>query len=185
MARPLGGTTAPLALIVAVARNGVIGAGNALPWRLPEDLRRFKALTLGHAIIMGRRTWDSLRGALPGRQNIVVTRQRSFEAPGADVAHSLADALAGVTLPPPAWCIGGAELFREALPLASRIELTAIDADVPGDTFLPPIDWAQWREVAREPHPAGASGLAYAFVTYVRAGDSTAPSPPPPLGASP
>lgn len=159
MAESLGAARPPLALIAAVARNGVIGAGNALPWRLPEDLRRFKSLTLGHAVIMGRRTWESLGKALPGRQNIVVTRRREFTAPGAQSCASLAAALALVRDPPPAWCIGGGELFREALPLASRIELTAIDADIAGDTYFPPVDWSQWREVARESHAGDAAGF--------------------------
>jgi dihydrofolate reductase len=169
MAEPLGAAHPPLALIAAVARNGVIGAGNALPWRLPEDLRRFKALTLGHAVIMGRRTWESLGRALPGRQNIVVTRRRDMAA-GVDAAASLPAALSMVRDPPPAWCIGGGELFREALPLATRLELTTIDADIAGDTFFPPVDWSQWREVAREEHTSDAAGFGYAFVTYVRAG---------------
>ena len=168
MDRPLRGPAPPVALIAAVARNGVIGAGNALPWRLPEDLRRFKALTLGHAVLMGRRTFDSLGRALPGRQNIVVTRRAALDASGVELAHSLEEALALVRDPPPAWCIGGGELFRAALPRASRIELTEIDADIPGDTFFPPFDRAQWREVARETHGPGQAGLAYAFVTYER-----------------
>jgi dihydrofolate reductase len=167
MDRPLRGAAPPLALIAAMARNGVIGAGNALPWRLPEDLRRFKALTLGHAVIMGRRTFESLGRALPGRQNLVVTRQRSFSAPGVDVAHSLDDAIAQVRDPAPAWCIGGGELFRAALPRADRLELTEIDTDIAGDTYFPPLDRTQWREVAREAHVSSA-GLPYAFVTYER-----------------
>jgi dihydrofolate reductase len=169
MVSPPGAAEPPLALIAAVARNGVIGAGNALPWRLPEDLRRFKALTLGHSVVMGRRTFDSLGRALPGRQNIVVTRQGTLAASGVEVAHSLGDALNLVRDPPPAWCIGGGQLFREALPRAARLEITWIDADVAGDAYFPPVDWSHWREVAREAHPAGAAGLAYAFVTYVRA----------------
>jgi dihydrofolate reductase len=179
MAEPLGAAHPPLALIAAVARNGVIGAGNALPWRLPEDLRRFKALTLGHAVIMGRRTWESLGRALPGRQNIVVTRREDFAASGAQTAPSLAAALALVREPPPAWCIGGGELFRAALPRASRLEITWSDADVAGEAFFPPVDWSQWREVAREEQPAGAAGLAHAFGTYER----VAPAPPPSAGA--
>jgi dihydrofolate reductase len=169
MAEPLGAAHPPLALIAAVARNGVIGAGNTLPWRLPEDLRRFKALTLGHAVIMGRRTWDSLGKALPGRQNIVVTRRRDFVAPGAESCASLPAALALVRDTPPAWCIGGGELFREALPLAARIELTSIDADIAGNTFFPPVDWSQWREIAHEKR--SDAGFDYVFATYVRADD--------------
>lgn len=168
MVQPLAGSALPLALIAAVARNGVIGARNALPWRLPEDLRRFKALTLGHAVVMGRRTFDSLGRALPGRQNIVVTRRAALDAPGIEVARSLEEALALVRDPPPVWCIGGGELFREAFPLATRLELTEIDADIGGDTFFPPFDGAQWREVMRESHAPGEAGWPYAFVTYER-----------------
>lgn len=160
---------ADLALILAVSKNGAIGANNALPWRLPEDLKRFRALTTGHAIIMGRRTWDSIGRPLPHRQSIVVTRDRAFTADGVTVAHSLDDALARVAMPPPAFCIGGAELFRLALPRASWLYLTEIDRDFPGDTFLPAFDRSAWIEVAREPHRAsGPDGFAYAFVTYER-----------------
>lgn len=159
----------PLALIAAVARNGVIGAGNRLPWRLPEDLRHFRALTLGHAVVMGRRTWESLRGPLPDRQNIVVTRQRDFMAPGAVTAHDLDDALARVDRTPPVFCIGGGELYRAALPLATTVHLTEIERDFDGDTTFPPLHPDIWREAAREPHAnSGADGYHYAFVTYVR-----------------
>jgi dihydrofolate reductase len=158
-----------LALIAAVARNGVIGRDNALPWRLPADLRRFRALTMGHAVIMGRRTWASLPGALPGRQNIVVSRQPGLALHGAEVAGSLADALARVALSPPAFCIGGGELFRIALPLASMVDITEIDRDYPGEVTFPPLDAGQWQESAREAHPGeGPEGSDFAFVTYVR-----------------
>ena len=112
---PAAGAGVPLALIAAVAANGVIGDRNALPWRLPADLRHFRALTTGHAVIMGRRTWESLPGALPGRQNIVVTRDRDYAAAGAEIAATLDAALALVRLPPPAFCIGGALLYAAAL----------------------------------------------------------------------
>ena len=158
-----------LALIVAVATNGVIGARNALPWHLPQDLARFKALTMGHAMLMGRRTWDSIGRPLPGRQSIVVTRDRGFVAAGADVAHSLEAALALVRMPAPAFCIGGAELFRVALPRADVVHVTEIDRAFEGDTFWAPLDRAQWREVARETHRGGNDqGLGYSFVTYER-----------------
>jgi dihydrofolate reductase len=158
-----------LALIVAVAANGTIGARNALPWRLPEDLKRFKALTSGHAIVMGRRTWDSIRRALPDRQNIVVTRDRAFVAPGAEVAHSLDEALSLARLPEPVFCIGGAELFRVALPFADVVHLTEIDREFEGDTFWRALDRSQWREVDRETHRQPGDGLGYSFVTYERA----------------
>jgi dihydrofolate reductase len=158
-----------LALIAAVAANGTIGANNALPWRLPADLKRFKALTTGHAIIMGRRTWDSLGRPLPNRQNIVITRDPSFRAPGAEVVHSLDDALTRVSLPDPVYCIGGSDLFRVALPRADVLEMTEIDRDFEGDVFWPAFDRSAWREVARETHTLdGPDGFKYAFVTYER-----------------
>lgn len=160
---------ARLAIIVAVAANGSIGADGTLPWRLPADLARFRALTTGHAMIMGRRTWDSIGRPLPGRQSIVVTRDPAFIAAGADVVHSLDQALAAVRLPPPVFCIGGAGLFEAALPRADLLYVTEIARDVPGDTFLPPIDPATWREIDREPHPPdGPQALPFAFVTYLR-----------------
>jgi dihydrofolate reductase len=155
-------------LVAAVAANQVIGAGNGLPWRLSEDLRRFRALTTGHAVIMGRKTWESLPHALADRQNIVVTRTRGYVAPGAEVAHSLAEALAKVTAPQPAYCIGGGELYREALPYASELRLTEIDRCFDGDTLFPARDPREWRETARETHAAGPEGFGYAYVTYAR-----------------
>ena len=157
-----------VALIAAVARNRVIGAGNALPWRLPEDLQRFRALTTGHAVIMGRKTWESLRRPLAGRQNIVVTRRAGPAPDGAEVASSFADALARVRMPAPAFCIGGGELYAEALPVAATMYVTEIDRDFAGDTLFPAFDRAQWREAGRESRIA-ADGLTFAFVTYVRA----------------
>lgn len=157
-----------LAVIAAVARNGVIGAGNALPWRLPEDLKRFRALTTGHAVIMGRKTWDSIGRPLPQRQNIVVTRSVGWRAEGAETAHSLDEALARVALPAPAFCIGGGELYAAAVARADVLHITAIDQAFEGDARFPPIDPAHWREIAREPG-TGAAGFDYAFVTYERA----------------
>ena len=159
----------PLALIAAVARNGVIGRDGALPWRLPEDLRRFRALTTGHSIVMGRRTWQSLPRALPGRQNIVVTREAGFAADDALVVHSLAAALAAAACPDPVFCIGGAEIYRMALPIADIAYVTEIARDFAGDTSFPPLDPARWRETARETHTsAGPDALEFAFVTYER-----------------
>lgn len=158
-----------LALIAAVARNGVIGVDGKLPWRLPEDLRRFRALTTGHSIIMGRRTWQSIGRALVGRQNIVVTRDRAFAADGADVAHSLAEALDRVACPSPAFCIGGGELYRLALPVADTVHVTQIARDFEGDATFPPLDPREWRETGRETHMAdSAHDFDYAFVTYAR-----------------
>ena len=159
----------PLALIAAVAANGVIGDGNRLPWRLPEDLKHFRALTTGHAVIMGRKTWESLPGPLPGRQNIVVTRDARYAAPGAETAPTLSAALALVRLPPPAFCIGGGELYRAALPLAAMLFLTEIDRDFDGDVTFPLFDPEAWPETRREAHRGeGPDTLGYSFVTRER-----------------
>jgi dihydrofolate reductase len=169
-------TTASVELIAAVAANGVIGADNRLPWHLSEDLKRFRALTTGHAVIMGRKTWQSLPRALPHRQNIVVTRQAGFEAVGGNVAHSFAAALAQVELPPPVFCIGGGELYRAALPFATKIHLTEIARDFEGDARFPPLDRSQWRETSREDRPpAEPGGFRYSYVTYERSGEPAAP----------
>src|SRR5438270_8696262 len=141
-------------LIAAVAANGVIGRQGHLPWHLPEDLRHFKKLTLGHPIIMGRRTWESLGKALPGRENIVVTRTPGYEAPNAAVAASLEGALALCAGEPVAFVIGGERLFRDSLPLASGLVLTEIQKDYAGDTRFPDYDRAKWRETQREAHTA-------------------------------
>ena len=156
-----------LAIIAAIAANGVIGAGNRLPWRLPTDLRRFRALTDGHTVIMGRKTWESIGRPLPGRQNVVVTRQRAYWAPGAEIAPSLDAALALARMPAPTFCIGGEALYREALPRATTLHLTEIDRAFAGDATFPELDRAAWREVAREPHRG--DDFDYAFVTYERA----------------
>lgn len=134
-----------------MARNGVIGRDNRLPWRLPADLAYFKQATLGHPVIMGRRTWESIGRPLPGRLNIVVTRNPGYRAPGATVVASLEAAWAAAGAAEEACVIGGTSLFAEALPEADRIHLTEVDADVPGDTYFPPFDRSQWdgRELAR------------------------------------
>jgi dihydrofolate reductase len=163
MSKPL------LSLIAAIARNGVIGVDNHLPWHLPADLKHFKALTTGNTVIMGRKTWESLPEKfrpLPNRRNIVVTRNAMYRAEGADVAASLP---AAVTLSASgeAFVIGGAELYAAALPLADRLCLTEIDAEFAGDTHFPAIDPDRWREASRQSH-RDESGLGYAFVTYER-----------------
>jgi dihydrofolate reductase len=158
-----------LTLIAAVAKNGVIGIDNRLPWRLPADLKHFKALTLGHTVIMGRKTWESLPAGfrpLPGRRNIVVTRNDGYQAEGAAIAASLPAAVAAAD-GGEAFVIGGAELYAAALPLADRLQLTEIDTIFEGDTFFPAIDPHQWQETARETHHDDA-GFSYAFVTYQR-----------------
>ena len=156
-----------VALIAAVARNGVIGANNALPWKLPADLARFRALTTGHAVIMGRKTWQSLGRPLKERQNIVVTRDPSFVAEGADVVASFAQALSRSAMPAPAFCIGGGQLYVEALPLATSMHLTEIDRDFEGDVRFPAFDRNEWRVESREDRMAD-DGMRYAFVTYQR-----------------
>lgn len=186
-----------IVIVAAVAKNGVIGKNDTLPWRLPEDMAHFKALTMGQAVVMGRKTWESLPvkfRPLPKRQNYVVTRDPNYVAPGATVLNSLEEvrkigagetaleetcrAAPGVSSPSGGrpqgaqagdlYVIGGAELYRQLLPWADRLELTEIDATFDGDAFFPAIDRRQWREVKREPG-VGADGLRYAFVTYERA----------------
>ena len=158
-----------LHLIYARARNGVIGKDNAMPWHLPEDLAHLKAMTLGHAVIMGRKTWDSLPPKfrpLPQRRNIVVTRQTDWQAEGAERAGSLQEAIALCGDAAHAWVIGGAEIYAQALPFATTAEVTEIDADFEGNTFAPTLGPA-WRETARESH-VSAKGLPFSFVTYHR-----------------
>lgn len=155
-------------LVAAVASNGVIGARGKLPWHLAEDLKHFKNLTLGHPVIMGRRTWESLGKPLPGRDNIVVTRRRGYEAPGVSVAASLAGALALCAGEPLAFVIGGSELYAAALPLAHGLVLTEIHRDYDGDARFPEWDRRAWRETQRKPQ-AAADGLQFDFVMYERA----------------
>lgn len=159
-----------LALIAACARGGVIGIDNRLPWHLPEDMKFFRETTRGKPVIMGRKTWESLPDAfrpLPGRLNIVVTRNAGYEASGATVVSGLPAALAAAGDADIAFVIGGAELFRQSLPQADRLVLTEIDHDFAGDTFFPEFDSGEWQEVSRDARTA-ESGLPFAFVTYER-----------------
>lgn len=161
--------TPRLCLIVAVARNGVIGRGGTLPWRLASDLQRFRALTMGHHIIMGRRTFESIGRPLPGRKSIVVSRNAQFSAPGCQSASSLDQALALARGDDEVFVIGGAELYREALQRAQRLYVTEVAAEVPGDTYFPPFERDQWREVSREHVAADArNALPSDFVVYDR-----------------
>lgn len=155
-------------LVAAVASNRVIGASGKLPWHLPEDLRHFKALTFGHPVIMGRRTWDSLGRPLSGRDNIVVTRSQRFEAPGASVARSLEAALGLCADSPVAFVIGGGELYVAALEYADALLLTEIQRDYEGDARFPDFDRSAWRECERLQR-SSAEGLRYDFVRYERA----------------
>lgn len=149
-------------LVVAVARNGVIGRDNRLPWRLPDDLAYFKRVTMGHPVVMGRRTWQSIGKPLPGRTNIVVTHDPRLEAPGCVVAHSLEEAWRAAEGADEACVIGGTTLFAETLPVADVIHLTEVEADVEGDTYFPDFDRSAWRETEVARHAADARH-AYAF----------------------
>jgi dihydrofolate reductase len=158
-----------LHLIYARAANGVIGANNTLPWHLPEDLAHFKRTTLGCPVIMGRKTWDSLPPKfrpLPGRLNVVVTRQEGWQAEGALTAASLESALALCAQAPDTWIIGGAQIYAQALPLAHSVVVTEIDLHVAGDAFAPVLG-DQWQEASRQSHTS-ARGLPFSFVTYTR-----------------
>jgi dihydrofolate reductase len=162
-------TSPEIVLVVARAENGVIGKDGKLPWHLPADLKHFKAVTMGTAMVMGRKTFESLPGLLPGRRHIVLTRDRLWAAPGAEVAHSIDEALAlagGARVS----VVGGAEIIALFLPLANRFELTEIHTDAEGDTYLPAPDPAQWRETSRERHEARDGRPAFSFVHLVRRG---------------
>jgi dihydrofolate reductase len=148
-------------LVAAVARNGVIGADGGLPWHLPDDLRRFKALTMGHTMIMGRRTFESIGRALPGRVSIVVTRDASWTAPGVTVAHSVDEALALAGPQTEVMVVGGGDVYRQTMAVADRLEITHVDADAVGDTSFPEIDPAEWQLDARQ----DSSGCWFASYT--------------------
>ncbi len=156
-----------IALVAAVAANGVIGLQGKLPWRLPADLAFFKRLTLGHTVIMGRRTWQSLGRPLPGRRNVVLTRDPLFSASGCRVAHSAEEAVKGET--GELFVIGGQEIFRQFLPLAQRLYITHVDAEVPGDAWFPAIDAKEWREVSGTPGTVDQRNpYPHRFVVYER-----------------
>lgn len=159
-----------LSLVAAVARGGVIGRGGTIPWRLPEDMAHFRAVTMGHPVVMGRRTWDSLPERfrpLPGRRNIVVTRNPTWQADGAERAGSVDEALLLVEDDAQVFVIGGAEVYAAALPLADELVLTEIDLQVEGDVFFPPWDRDAFTEVERRPG-VSRDGTPLAFVTYAR-----------------
>ena len=165
-----------LSCIAAVAENGVIGKGNEIPWRLSEDLKRFKKLTVGHAIIMGRKTFESIGRPLPHRTSIVITRNVGFQAPGAVVVHSLDEAIRHAKRtrqlaegPPEAFVIGGEAIFREALPSCARLYLTRVHAEADGDVRFPEIDSAHWESLSEESRPADAKNdHAATFTVYER-----------------
>jgi dihydrofolate reductase len=158
-----------LSLIVAVAKNGVIGHNNTLPWHLPEDLKRFRALTTGHHIIMGRKTYESLGRLLPGRTTVIVTRNQDYRLEGALIAHSLASAVALCAADAEAFVIGGAELYQQALDSVDKLYVTEVDLTPVGDAYFPPIDVALWQESSREAQTS-AQGLTFDYVSYERKG---------------
>jgi dihydrofolate reductase len=169
-ARPL------VSLIVAMAQNGVIGRGNSLPWRLPQDMKRFREYTLGKPVLMGRKTYESIGRPLRGRANLVLTRHRGWYAHGVIVVHSLEEALAQVGPGEELVVIGGAEVYRLVLPLARRIYLTHVHADVPGDTYFPDFDPTQWADVECSTHPADDEhAYPVTFVTLERRNAPEAP----------
>ncbi|MGH3109464.1 MAG: dihydrofolate reductase [Gaiellaceae bacterium] len=159
-----------VSLVAAVARGGVIGAAGGLPWRIPEDMRRFSELTTGHPVVMGRRTWDSLPGRfrpLPGRRNIVVTRDAEWVGEGAERAGSLDDAFSLLDDEADVFVIGGGELYAQAIARADELLLTEVDEEHEGDTHFPTWDRAAFAETSRAEH-VSATGVRFAFVTYVR-----------------
>jgi len=158
-----------VSLVVAADEEGGIGRGGGLPWHLPADLKHFRALTMGKPVIMGRRTWESIGRPLPGRRNVVVSRQPSLQVPGCEVTASLDDALRLVDDAAEACVIGGAEIYRLALPLADLIHLTRVHARVEADTFLPPLDPREWRLQSREEHAADERhAYPFSFITLER-----------------
>ncbi|HEY0843514.1 dihydrofolate reductase [Methylotenera sp.] len=156
-----------LSIIVAVAHDGVIGVNNTLPWHLPEDLKRFKALTMGHHIIMGRKTYDSLGRLLPGRTTVIVTRNENYKVEGALVANSLEAAIALCENDDEVFLIGGAELYQAGLKLAHKLYITEIELDVTGDAFFPKLVSTEWQETEREAHTS-EKGLNFSYATHVR-----------------
>jgi dihydrofolate reductase len=158
-----------ISIIAAMADNRVIGRDNRLPWYLPADLQHFKTLTLGKPIVMGRRTWESLPGLLPDRPHIVITRDSGYRAEGCQLAHSLEQALTAAGRVPEVMIVGGADLYRQTLPLASRIYLTLVHTRPEGDTEFPEYDPAEWLETAREAHPGDSRNpYPYTFLTLER-----------------
>jgi dihydrofolate reductase len=161
-----------ISILVAMTDRGVIGRDGGLPWHLSADLKRFKQLTMGHAILMGRKTWESIGRALPGRRSLVITRQADYQAPGAEIAGSLDEALQKCGEVPDQsdiFIVGGAEIYRAALPRTDRLYVTRVEADVPGDTFFPELDWSQWRLLDETCHdPDEKNAHAYRFCIYER-----------------
>ncbi len=156
-----------LSIIVATAKNRVIGVNNTLPWHLPEDLKRFRALTTGHHIIMGRKTYDSLGRLLPGRTTVIVTRNQAYKVEGAIVVHSLEDAITACGDDQEVFLIGGAELYQDGLKLANKLYFTEIDAEYEGDAFFPEFDLSEWNVGDAEAYTS-VNGLSFRYLTYQR-----------------
>jgi dihydrofolate reductase len=156
-----------LSIIVAIANDQVIGINNALPWHLPEDLKRFRALTTGHHIIMGRKTYESLGRLLPGRTTVIVTRNKDYQLEGALIAHSLETAVALCQNDDEVFLIGGAELYQDGLKLADKLYITEVNLTIDGDAFFPKFDLNLWQETSREAH-VSAQGLPFSYITYMR-----------------
>ena len=166
---PAASVAPRICLIAAIAANRVIGRNNALPWHLPADLKHFKALTMGHPVVMGRKTYASIGRPLPGRRNLVITRDRAYSAPGCEIVHSLDEAIAACGGTEEIFIIGGAELYRESLPRAHRLEFTEIHTDFQGDATFPQFPLGEWREARREIHDAEADvPFRFDFVRYDR-----------------
>ncbi len=163
-------------IVVARARNGVIGANKQLPWRLPADLKHFRKITIGNPVIMGRRTWESIGRPLPDRRNIVISRNPAFSAPGCETADSVEAALAMVAGVRDVMIIGGAAIYQDAMKYVTRMYVTEVNADVEGDTHFPAFDITEWRETRRVDHPADKSNAyAYSFVVLEKANPNPAP----------
>ena len=163
------GRESRLSLIVAVAKNGVIGADGRIPWHLPAELKIFKTATMGHHMIMGRRTWESINRLLPGRTTVIVTRRADYEVPGAIIAHSLDAAIAACKGDDEIFVIGGADLFRLALPHADRLYVTVVDIEPEGDTIMPEIEWSEWRVVSSTASvPDERNPLPFRYSVYER-----------------
>lgn len=156
-----------LSIIVAVATNNVIGLNNTLPWHLPEDLKRFKALTMGHHIIMGRKTYESLGRLLPGRTTVIVTRNQKYAVDGAIVVHSLEEAIEASNHDDEVFLIGGAELYALGLAYAHRLYITEVKGEYTGDAYFPTIDYSSWQEISREQH-VSINNLQYCYIVYER-----------------
>lgn len=158
-----------LSLIVAMAKNRVIGVDGKIPWHLPNELQLFKRLTMGHHIVMGRKTYESINRLLPGRTTVIVTRQKGYAVPGAIVVHSLDEAITACGNDPEIFVIGGADIFNLAMPIADRLYLTIVDTEPAGDTWMPPVNAGEWRQTVTESYAADERHAhAYRFTTYDR-----------------